>query len=375
MYKFNKVFMVEVLKKSVKTPTIREVAQCAGVSVGTVSRVINGARNVDPEILRRTLEAIKAKKYSPRTVTQILGQNVIKTKEGLRTGNIGALFYDMAAKWRESQIYLEYLGGIETACASRGYHSMVETIPQHFGPELPRCVMEGKVDGLLLRARQYHPEFVEELNRYCPVVLLNNYNPSLPVTQVVSDDRGAAICVVESLIKLGHKRIAFVNMQPDHVSFLARSNGYVEAMKIHGLFDSSLLVEMNLFGPEFNFDVQPMPSVEPIAEAIVKLVPRPTAVIFANDWAASECYKPLKKRGLRIGRDISVVGFDNALPLCELLDPPLASFSVPFRKIAELATSILIEKIEGDSKQDAKMPRIQMLSGELKHRESVCAIT
>jgi LacI family transcriptional regulator len=366
--------MVDVLNKNGKSATIREVARLAGVSVGTVSRIINGARNVDPEMYRRTMEAIKARKYSPRTVRQVLGQNVIKAKEGLRTGNIGALFYDMAVKWRESQIYLEYLSGIEGACTARGYHSMVETIPQHFGPELPRCVMEGKVDGLLLRARHYSREFVEELNRSCPVVLLNNYNPSLPVTQVVSDDRGAAICVVDNLVRLGHRRIAFVNVQPDHGSFIARSHGYVEAMKLHRLYDPSLLVERDLFGPEFNFDAQPMPSIEPVAEAILKLEPRPTAVIFANDWAASECYKPLKKRGLRIGQDICVVGFDNSLPICELLDPPLASFSVPFQRIADLATSLLIDKIEGGPESVKQGPGIQMLSGEMILRESVCEI-
>jgi LacI family transcriptional regulator len=259
-------------------------------------------------------------------------------------------------------------------CAARGYHSMVETIPQQFGPELPRCVTEGKVDGLLLRARHYQPKFVEELNRYCPVVLLNNYNPSLPVTQVVSDDRGAAICVVDNLVRLGHRRIAFVNVQPDHGSFIARSHGYVEAMKLHRLYDPSLLVEMDLFGPEFNYDLQPMPSTEPVVKAIMKMVSRPTAVIFANDWAASECYKPLKSYGLKIGQDISVAGFDNSLPICELLDPPLASFGVPFRKIAELAASLLIDQIEGGPESMKQGPRIQMLSGEMILRDSVCTV-
>jgi LacI family transcriptional regulator len=363
--------MIDVSTNRVRKPTIREIARHAGVSVGTVSRVVNGARNVAPEIHRRTLEAIRAKGYFPRTVSQVLGQNAIKGKRGLRTGNIGALFFDLSPRWRESQIHLEYLGGIDGVCKERGYHFMVETIPRHFGPNLPRCVVEGKVDGLLLRAREYRPEFIEELDRHCPVVLLNHYDPSLPVTQVVSDDRGAAMCVVNDLVKLGHRRIAFVNVRPDHPVFMIRGHGYVEAMKLRGLYAPSLLVERNIFEPGFDFDVHPMPSMAPIVELILQIQPRPSAVIFADDWAAGECYKPLKRHGLTIGKDISIVGFDGLLPLCEILDPPLASFIVPFRRLAETATALLVEKIEGGPEDPGRIPRVQMLRGELKVRESV----
>ena len=366
--------MLKVAGKPAKACTIRDVASHAGVSVGTVSKIINGSRNVSPALYQRTMEAIKAKRYTPRTVTQFGNYNVPKSKSGLRTSNIGLLFYPTPLRWKSSQIYLEYLSGVESGCSARGYHPLVECIPASRCEEPPRFIAEGKVDGVLVKGQAISAEYARELGRVCPVVLLNDYNPSLQVPQVVCDNHGAASCLVDHLLGLGHRRIAFVNIQPGHGQFINRAYGYCSAMKIHRLFDPSLLIELDLFGADFDYDRMDMPSMEPAVDAVLQLNPRPTAVIFANDWAASESYKAFRARGIRVGPDISVVGFDNLLPLCELMDPPLASVMIPFREIAELAATVLIDQIEGTPQPAAKTPHLQMIPGKVIRRDSICPV-
>lgn len=359
------------------TSTIRDIARTAGVSIGTVSRVINGVDNVQPEIYERTLRAIKACNYRPRGggAIPVGGAQKSSSKGGGRkhrdrTGNIGMLFYDVSQKWRQSKIYLDYITGIEGACASMDYHPIVEFMLSNQELYPPRCLTEGKVDGLLIKANHIEPILVEKLVASCPVVFMDSYFPSLPYSQVAVNDHGAGVAAVEYLAGIGHVRIAFVNAQPSHRRFLARSRGYVEAMHLRGLYDPALTIEQDLFGPQYDAVKDAMPSLEPIIDRLVRLQSRPTAVIFANDWAAHASYECFEKRSIKIGRDISVMGFDNSLPLCDVLTPPLASFALPFKEAAEAATRELLMRIN-DPKSAAAVPRVQLIMGQVVPRDSV----
>ena len=355
--------MADVTSKHRKRPTVRDVARQAGVSAATVSRVINGVTTVDPEMYVRTMKAIEDQHYMPPTPAWFRADEPGVRGSRRRTGNIGAIFFDFPQPFHGRQFYVDYSRGMETACAARGYHPVVETISADSGSQLPRCVAEGKVDGILLSLVHCVPAFAGELSRLFPVVLLNAYVPTLAVDQVLADDCGAGVRVVEYLIELGHRRIAFVSRSKTHPWFIPRRRGYVEAMTSHGLFDPSLLIEMTVTDWSDPLD--------PFADAIVAIEPRATAVIFSDDHLASMCYRLLKDRGLRIGSDISVISFNNDLGRCESLDPPMASFAVPFGEVAELAAAVLIGRIEGGQRTEDQMQRVQLLPGEIVHRPSV----
>jgi LacI family transcriptional regulator len=357
--------------------TIRDIARHAGVSIGTVSRVLNGVPNIEPEIYRRTVRAIKACNYRPRTTDGATGpgfgaapqHNTARMRQA-RTRNIGVLCYDLSQKWRQSKIYLDYITGVEAQCASMGYHPVFEFMSSQQQLVPPRCITEGKVDGLLIKANSIEPILIEKLQAIRPVVLLDSYFPSLPFDQVAVNDHGAGVAVVEYLLSLGHRRIAFVNVQPTHRRFLARGRGYQDAMQLRGLHDPSLLIERDLFGAAFDAVNDPMPSVEPVVQMLVDLRPLPTAVVFSNDWAAHSSYACFAQHGISVGRDISVMGFDNTVPLCDVLSPPLASYALPFKTAAELATRKLLGRIENPRLDDA-VPQAQLILGHVVPRSSV----
>lgn len=366
-------------KTETTTATIRDIARRAGVSIGTVSRVINGVTNIQPEIYERTLREIKACNYKPRGGWAVASaaDGARTSRKGMRksrarTGNIGVLFYDISQKWRQSKIYLDYITGVEGECAARDYHPVIEFMMSSQSLQQPRFLTEGKVDGVLIKANAVEPILVEKLSATCPVVFMDTYFPTLSYPQVAVNDHAAGVSTVEYLAGLGHKRIAFVNVQPSHHRFLARSRGYVEAMHLRGLFEPALLIEQDLFGPNFDAVKDPMPSLDPTVQRILDLDPRPTAVIFANDWAAHSSYECFHRRGVVVGRDISITGFDNMLPLCDLLSPPLTSYALPFKEAAEGATRELLERIDDHSPaSQAAVPKVQLMMGRIVPRASV----
>ena len=127
--------------------SIRDVAKMAGVSVGTVSRVINGFDNIAPERIDAVREAIRVLGYRKNSAAQLLAGR--RGGSRLRTGNIGLWMAEMGNEWSSNSIYINYLSGIEEVCARRGCHVLLEHTSAADG--IPRCVHDGKVDGLIVR--------------------------------------------------------------------------------------------------------------------------------------------------------------------------------------------------------------------------------
>ena len=341
--------------------SIRDVAEKAGVSIGTVSRVLNNKDNVNSEIYRKTREAIKNLNYKP------LRASVQKTRrqiDSVNKGNIGVVFVGTN---KSRHVYEDYLGAIDEAARDTGFHITVKHIQHSEILMLVDYLKKSKIGGVLLKCSSLDASDVEMLSRIVPVVGLDVHNHSYRIPRVAVDERQACHDVVDLLHKYGHTNIAYVNYQSSHVKFFYRGSGYLEAMKLRGIYNPDFFIEKDLVNNE-KTDIA-VSDVSTIAEQIKELKPRPTAVICANDYGAVALCNSLNKIDIRPGKDISIVGFGNILPLCEMLEPSLSSVSSPFSELAKQATNLLIQIINDGNNEPNQM--IQLLPAKLIVRDSI----
>lgn len=346
--------------------TVNDVARSAGVSVGTVSRVLNGAANIAPVNLAKVQQAIRELGYQKNHSAGLLASR--KTGSSTRTGNIGLVFAEMGSAWSTHPLLAAYTMGVEQACQEHGYHPLVElTVPSR---ELPRCVREQKIDGLLVKATRGVPAFLNDLPAGLPVILISINDPTELLPQVAPDNRGAGWVVADYLWQQGHRRIGFVCTDSQHPMFIERMQGYESFLRMQQAFDparvvmESLVVNPNLpeeTPPDMTRALQRLLSANPAAA--------PTAIITANDWMARGLYAGLAARGLRVPHDLSVVGFDNEGMICAAMTPPLTSFDLGLAEVVRNAAMQLFARIENPSIKNNHS--VLLTRGHLIERESV----
>ena len=326
--------------------TIRDIAKQAKVARSTVSRALNDKGRMSSATRERIRQLAQELGYHPNMNAKGLATN--------KTGNIGIVinkrhkplpgsFYDF---------YGTIIVGVEEAIQKQGYHLIFSTTDG--GSSIPRCVEERCVDGVILMGCDICKDLILSLNS-TPLVLVDNHLEG--VDSIAIDNEGGAYKAVEYLIKLGYREIGFVAERLNDLSFKERFKGYKLALKEHGLEYNADLVAEGLTPPDYGY------------AAMRQVLKRgtPPAIFAANDSTAAGAIKAIKEKGLRIPKDIAVIGFDDG-PTALHTVPPLTSVRVFREKMARIAAKRLIELI-GNSKQ----PPIQLkLSTELVIRES-CA--
>lgn len=351
--------------------TIRDIANEAGVSIGTVSRVLNRADNVDPEIYNKTIKVIERNNYNPLRKTR----KSAKDANSKRHGNI-AIMFNMTDGWKGSQLLSDYMVGIERACKSRGYNALLHMKSSFSDADLMPQLKE-KVDGVLVKGEFNCGEQCNAINAISselPVVGFGMNNPICRFSQISLDNYAAAMLATEELISLGHKRIAFISTNPQHQMFITRGQGYSVIMKKYGFYDPELLLEEEVPGVGAGIHEDSPPDLSLVLEKLLNLKEKPTAVVLCNDWGAAGFYRACEGAGLSIPGDFSVVGFDNVASVCQLLSPQLSTIDNPFQQIGELAVNTLINRIEHPSLSLKNMASIQYLPGIFIKRNSVIEI-
>ncbi len=343
---------------------IKDVARLAGVSVGTVSRVINGSDTVAGKRVDAVRKAMSELGYQKNSAAQLLAGK--RGNSRLRTGNIGLWMSEMADEWITNPVYINYLSGIESVCAARGYHVLIE----HGGSTgYPRCVHEGKVDGLIVKAVNRIPEVLTELNAQLPLIGLSMFERELPLAQVATDNQLAGEEVCRYLWMRGHRRIGFVSTNDRHRMFFSRRTGYEYYMRQLGAYDSALVYAGKADGPacpEENF-----PDLHAAVDKLFSCPNPPTAVIAANDWMAAGLYEALTDRNLRIPDDVSVIAFDHLTNL--FLRPRLTSYAVPMYEMGRTAAEWVLDMIDAGIRHESSGPEFRMVSGRIFEHASVGA--
>lgn len=321
--------------------TLRDVAERAGVHPSTASRALNSSTRslVNDETVERVLEAADALGYRPNSLARGLKTN--------RTFTIGMLLPDLT-----NPLFPPIVRGIEDTLGDADYTLILANTDNDAEKErsILRSMLTRRVDGLVLATAQREAPVIDELiEAGMPVVLVNRTMDAPPVPSVTGDDHAGIGLAVRHLVSLGHRRIAHVAGPQTVTTGLTRYQSFVAWMQSEGLEAEPDLV---VFADWFH--------EEPGAKAFQEVLDRRpdlTAVVGANDLIAIGCYDVLKERELRVGTDVSVVGYNDML-FADKLSPPLTTIRIPHYQIGVKAAELILEVVEEKEEAEAVAVRL-----------------
>jgi LacI family transcriptional regulator len=329
--------------------TIKEVAQRASVSVGTVSNVITNSIPVSPQLRERVLTAIHDLGYQPSHVARSLKLR--------RTNTLGLLVSDIT-----NPFFSQLVRGAEEAALEQGY--LLVTFNTDDQVEREKQVLDvlrgRRVDGILLvvaPSAETPTHIAETMGRGTPIVCLDRLPPGISIDAVTVDNTRAARKCVEHLLELGHRRIAFLAGSMHLTTARERLLGYKQAFRKAALpLDPGLIREGN-----FRMD-----SGCKLTLQLLRQPDRPTALFVSNGLMAIGALKAISVVGLHCPQEIAVATFDDS-PLNELLSPPLTSVAQPAYLVGYTGARLLLDRIR--SLGPPQPCRIR-LRAELKVRQS-----
>ena len=332
--------------------TIYDVAEMAGVSAKTVSRVLNADRAVKGDTRNRVLDAMTRLHYRPNTQARSLRLGEGKT-------SIGLLLDDPTSGY-QGRIHHAML----TACMETGNYIAVEMFQP--GPPAFPASLESFIDNAKLKAMLLLPPLCDHgpmkavlKARDIHCVLISPVTPDSHYPSVAMDDRTAARDVVDHLLALGHTRIAHISGNPDHAAALLRRQGYLEAFEAHGLPRPP---KHYVAEGQFTFK-----SGIEAAGQLLSLPDRPTAIFASNDEMAAATCSVAHRMGLRIPEDVSVIGFDDG-PISSAVWPALTTIRQPYLEMARRALALL-NAADGPVRASESQQR-HLLPHEIVVRES-----
>lgn len=309
--------------------TIKDVSRVAGVSIKTVSRVLNKEKYVREETKRRVEDAVAALNFSPSLAARTLA--------GRRSFQI-ALLYD-----NHSPHYIHQVQeGVWARTREEGVRMLaqpVDVASPNLAMEVGGLIDETHVDGIILSSPVTDaPEVLAELERrHIRFVRISPGTNHAMTSSVFMDDVQAADDMTSHLINQGHKRIGFVIGHPNHMASDQRHFGYRRALDRAGIAYEPNLVRQGAFDFE---------SGRAAAEALIGLANPPTAIFASNDDMAAGILAYAHALGLDVPEDLSVAGFDDTA-LASLVWPPLTTIRQPVRDLAYTAASLLFGEQEG----------------------------
>lgn len=305
--------------------TIREVARLAGVSVATVSRVINGKGPIRPETEQRVREIVEQLRYLPHGAARSLITN--------STNTLGVLLPDIYGEF-----FSELIRGIDATARRSGYHLLVSSSHSD-GSEIEALLraMRGRVDGLIVMSPDLDaPAIAANLPETLPVVLLNGEGNARAVAHLGVDNYGGARAMTEHLASFGYSPIAHLSGPPKNRDAQERLRGYRDAIVALGPNFTSLELAGD-FSEESGYRA---------GRALLALPVRPRAVFAANDSMAIGCLSALREAGVRVPEEIALGGFDD-IPVARYISPALTSVHIAIADLGARAIERLLARLGG----------------------------
>lgn len=311
-----------------QSPTISDVAERAGVSIATVSRVLNGTTRVVPETADRIQAAIKELHYVPRSAARVLASR--------RTDTLGLLLPEIGEAF-----FASLLRGIEAEARTAGFDLLIHAtthIPHASAPSPRRSLAEHNTDGLIVFTQSIDSAELARLRRLnFPVVLLFQSPPdSLDIPAILLENRTGAQKLVDHLIEAhGCRRIAFLRGPKDNEDSEGRQAGYEAALKSHGIAVQPGLLGMGGFNEE--------EASSTVAGWLARGLEF-DAVFAGDDDAAAGVLSALHRAGRGVPQDVKVVGFDDST-VARFLSPPLTTVRAPIEAVGREAVRQLVRLI------------------------------
>lgn len=306
---------------------IEDVAKRAGVSIKTVSRVVNMEPNVRSTTRERVLTAIAELNYQPNSSARSLAGN--------RSYLIGLLYDNPSANY-----VIDVQGGVLKRCRKEGYDLLIHPCDYRdpkLDSDILRLLRQTRIDGVILTPPLSDlPSVAEILDKQeIPYVRLSPADYQHGSPSVHTDDQRAAMAMTQHLLGLGHRRIAFIAGHPDHRAVAQRQDGFREAMKAAGLRVTRHTVAQGYNSFE---------SGVTCARQLLARNPRATAIFASNDDMAAGVIRVAHEQGLSIPGDLSVAGFDDS-PVASQIWPALTTVRQPVQAMADSAAGLLVDRL------------------------------
>ncbi len=304
--------------------TINDVARTAGVSVATVSKVINGRYGVAVATSAKVQEVIDDLGYESSLVARSL--------RSARTNVIGVLVSEF------EPFSTELLKGISGAMAGTGYELLAYSGGGRAGGAVgwERRYLS-RLSGTLIDGAILVTPTVVDADSQIPVVAVDPHTGPSGLPTVDSDNMRGAVLATEHLLALGHRRIGFLGGRPDLESARLREEGYRLALREAGITPDPALMRVGGYKQET--------ADQPVHD-LLTMPDRPTAVFAANDLSAIGTMAVARSLGLSVPDDLSVIGFDN-VPESVMTTPPLTTINQPIRRMGAEAIELLIGLMDG----------------------------
>ncbi len=315
--------------------TIQDVADKAGVSITTVSRVLNNdSHKVSAQTRERVLSAARLLSYYPNALAKGLLRR--------QTMTIGVIIPDISNPY-----YAEIVRGIQDDADENGYMIIIENTDRR-DDQLLRSLslLQQKVaDGLIIAGghepnRKTRRSLMEYRDR---LVLIGRQEIDLPSIRI--DNVGGAREAMEYLHGIGHSRIGFISGPGRFTTMSDRLLGYRTSVR------HTMLLQVGDLTPESGYLA---------ANKLLQSPNRPTAILTANDQMAFGVYKAIREHGLRIPEDVSVMGFDN-VPLSLYTDPPMTTMDIPRYLLGSNAMSMMRSRLKDEMNEEIRTFRMKLL--------------
>jgi LacI family transcriptional regulator len=311
---------------SERRPTMSDVAATAGVSLKTVSRVVNGEPGVRDETAMLVQDAIARLGFRRNDLARAL-------RHGHRTGLLGLVIEDVA-----NPFYSAIVRGVEEVARTRGMLAIAGSSNEDSAQEreLVSLFCERRVDGLLIvPAGENHAYVLPEIRSGTPVVFIDRPPGNLEADVVLLDNVGGARSAVEHFLGRGHLRIAFVGDEPGIYTVRERLRGYTDALSEAGVPADDALIRLGAHDAD---------AAERVVGELLELPDPPTALFAGNNRITVGALRALGRAAART----AVVGFDD-LELAELLAAPLSVVSYDAADLGRLAAELIVRRLTGDS--------------------------
>jgi LacI family transcriptional regulator len=316
------------MKRNPKKVTIRDVARKAGVSVTTVSRVLNGKDDISEQTTKKVL-----------AVVQDLGYASSLAARGMRSHRInliGLILHDVASAYSQA-----IMRGVNQAIATLDKDLIVytsggldtENVAQH--ERYYVALLNGSItDGAIVVTPT-----ATQFTTHAPLVIIdpNTETPDYPA--IIGTNQEGALAAINYLTDLGHRRIGHIAGEMKLVSANQRLQGYKDGLAAADIPIDEDLIQVGDYTTEMAVSC---------ARQLLSLPERPTAIFAANDMTAMGVYEAARELGLQIPGDLSVVGFDN-LREATFLNPPLTTIDQSIEKMGTMATEMLVKLVAGES--------------------------
>ncbi|GAA7765879.1 MAG: LacI family transcriptional regulator [Burkholderiaceae bacterium] len=333
-----------------KQISIRDVAALAGVSVGSASRVINGAANVTPDVRERVDRAIAALRYRPNHAAQSLRSRTSKT--------IGCMFSDVA-----NPLYARAFRALEEHFRREGYMLLLANGLNDAEREIDiiQTFQLRGMDGVILApGNERHPGVLDAVRRLSMPAVIYDRDLAVEADAVLFDHVAGVKAAIHHLVELGHTRIALALWQVKSRPVRRRIEGYKAAFKAAGLPVPDLILQ----------EPTPTSSAFDDVTRLLQLPDPPTAFLAQGTHTLTSTLRAIAKQGLRVPEDVSVIGIGDT-DFAQTYDPPLTVLRTPTDEVAAQAVEMLLSRLA--AKGDASLPpRKALIQFDLILRES-CA--